>query len=311
MEGYKCGLCQRWLASKYSLERHVRLKHKSDLEENTLPVKKHKLMQENNNTHSLDVKKASDKESDNNTELGHSLDVKKVNDQESDNNTELDHNVYANNAGWVESDNKEELDKNNSEGEESNTELDNSREDDNTQSDNNEELDNNKESDNSKSEESEEPNNSASIKDLDYKHDLFDISETSKEMCDRFKYCLSFATFRIHPPPVPIRCFNLYGKWLENVFRGILEYFTPKYSPDSEDFVSLNIFHADTKKSIWIGPIKRKELNAGYIETEILKEKLTNPSGDLTVGLNCVNPKVTCPTCGHTKVSKDGMSYTD
>src|SRR5436190_23592135 len=94
-------------------------------------------------------------------------------------------------------------------------ELDNSREDDNTQSDNNEELDNNKEWDNSKSEESvvdaEEPNNS----DLDYKHDLFDIAETSKEMCDRFKYCLSFTTFRIHPPPAPIKCLNIYGKWLE------------------------------------------------------------------------------------------------
>src|SRR5436190_12876697 len=308
MNGYKCGLCQRWLASKYSLERHVRLKHKSDLEENTLPVKKHKLMQENNNTHSLDVKKASDIDSDeesvNNTELGHSLDVKKASDEESDNNTELGHNVYANNAGWVESDNKEELDKNNSEGEESGMELDN---DDNTQSDNNKELDNNKESDNSESEDAEELNNS----DLDYKHDLFDIAETSKEMCDRFKYCLSFATFRIHPPTVPIKCFNIYGKWLEHVFGGILEYFASKYSPDPEDFVSLNIFHADTKKSIWIGPIKRKELNVGYVETEILKEKLTNPSGDLTVGLNCVNPKVTCPTCGHTKVSKDGMSYTD
>src|SRR5436190_19333382 len=119
MEGYKCGLCRRWLASKYSLERHVRLKHKSDLEENTLPVKKHKLTQENNNTHSLDVKKTSDQESVNNTELGRSLDVKKASDQESDNNTELGHNVYANNAGWVESDNKEDLDKNNSEGEES------------------------------------------------------------------------------------------------------------------------------------------------------------------------------------------------
>src|SRR5436190_10743039 len=322
MEGYKCGLCQRWLASKYSLKRHVRLKHKSDLEENTLPAKKQKLMQENNDAHNLDVKKASDIDSDeesvNNTELGHSLDVKKATEQESVNNTELGHNnniVYANNAGWVESDNKEELDKNNSDGEESGMELDNSREVDNTQSDNNEELDNNKESDNSESEESvvdaEEPNNSASIKDLDYKHDLFDIAVTSKEMCDRFKYCLSFATFRIHPPTVPFRCFNMYGKWLENVFGGILEYFAPKYSPDSEDFVSLNIFHADTKKSIWIGPIKRKELNVGYIETELLKEKLTNPSGDLTVGLNCVTSKVTCPTCGHTKVSKDGMSYTD
>src|SRR5436190_9388602 len=119
MEGYKFGLCQRWLASKYSLERHVRLKHKSDLEENTLPAKKQKLMLENNNAHNFDVKKASDIDSDeesvNNTELGHSLDVKKASEQESVNNTELGHKnniVYANNAGWVESDNKEELDKN-------------------------------------------------------------------------------------------------------------------------------------------------------------------------------------------------------
>jgi len=28
--GYKCGLCPRRLASKYSLERHIRLKHKSN-----------------------------------------------------------------------------------------------------------------------------------------------------------------------------------------------------------------------------------------------------------------------------------------
>jgi len=28
--GYKCVLCHRRLASKYSLERHIRLKHKSN-----------------------------------------------------------------------------------------------------------------------------------------------------------------------------------------------------------------------------------------------------------------------------------------
>ena len=95
------------------------------------------------------------------------------------------------------------------------------------------------------------------------------------------------------------------------MFQGILEYFAPKYSPDPEDFVYLNIFHAVSKKSIRIGSIKRKELNVTYIVSKILKEKLTNPSGDLTVGLNCVKSKVTCPTCGHTKVCKDGVSYTD
>src|SRR5436190_19474155 len=99
----------------------------------------------------------------------------------------------------------------------------------------------------------------------DYKHELFDIVANCKEMCDRYKYCLSFATFRIHPRPVPISSFKLYAKWLDNVFGGILEYFAPKYSCDLEDCVSLNIFQVDTRKSIWIGPIKRKELNVTYV----------------------------------------------
>src|SRR5436190_18126635 len=147
--GYKCGLCSKRLASKYSLERHIRLKHRSDLEENTSPAKKQKLeiaeqIQENNNTH-IDIDK---------------LDVKKSSDQESDNNTELDrnnnNNVYANNAGWVETDNIEELDNNNSQSEESNEDVDTMESDNNEEMDNNDnkEPDNNKDIDNSGSEES-------------------------------------------------------------------------------------------------------------------------------------------------------------
>src|SRR5436190_136539 len=203
--------------------------------------------------------------------------------------------------------NKNVLDNSNSE--ESNMELDSKEDIDNNSE--NIESDNNKEIDTSESEESTVDTEETNNNDLDYKHDLFDIVETSKEMCDRFKYCLSFATFRIHPPPVPIKRFNMYSKWLDNVFEGILEYFAPKYSPDPEDFVSLDIFHTDTNKSIWLWPRKRKELNAGYIVSNILKEKITNPSGDLTVALNCLKSKVTCPTCGHTKVTKDGIVYSN
>src|SRR5436190_11894012 len=128
--GYKCGLCSKRLASKYSLERHIRLKHRSDLEENTSPAKKQKLeiaekIPENIDIDKLDVKKASDIDSD----------------QESDNNTELDrnnnNNVYANNAGWVETDNIEELDNNISE--ESNMESDNTEDVDDMELDNNKE----------------------------------------------------------------------------------------------------------------------------------------------------------------------------
>src|SRR5436190_8754089 len=70
--GFKCGMCPRRLASKYSLERHIRLKHKSTSPE----TKKQKLeiaefRQEINNNRGrlkhpkLDVKQASDPESDN------------------------------------------------------------------------------------------------------------------------------------------------------------------------------------------------------------------------------------------------------
>src|SRR5436190_24287232 len=56
--GYKCGLCSRWLASKYSLERHIRLKHKSNLDdtlENGPPAKKTRMADDEklNNTPSL------------------------------------------------------------------------------------------------------------------------------------------------------------------------------------------------------------------------------------------------------------------
>src|SRR5436190_1020371 len=139
--GYKCGLCPKRLASKYSLERHIRLKHKSDLEENTSPAKKPKLEIEEQMQENIDIDK---------------LDVKKASDQESDNNTELDRNnnkvVYANNAGWVETDNKEELDNNSSGSEDSNMESDNTEDVDNMDLDNNEEIDNsdNKDPDNNK-----------------------------------------------------------------------------------------------------------------------------------------------------------------
>src|SRR5436190_6783456 len=95
-------------------------------------------------------------------------------------------NVFTNKQGWVETDNKEE----------SHMDLDN-KEDIANDSENT--GPNNKESVES-TVDIEETNNNASVNDLDYKHDLFDIVETSKEMCDRLKYCLHVATFRIHPP---------------------------------------------------------------------------------------------------------------
>src|SRR5436190_5392242 len=204
--GYKCGLCPKRLASKYSLERHIRLKHKSELEENTSPAKKPKLEIEEQMQENVDIDK---------------LDVKKASDQESDNNTELDRNnnkvVYANNAGWVETDNKEELDNNSSGSEDSNMESDNTEDVDNMDLDNNEEIDNsdNKDPDNNKDIDKSESEESIMedmqcTKELDFKHNLFDVIYTCKDMCDKFGNCGNLATFRIHPSPVGMGNANKY-----------------------------------------------------------------------------------------------------
>ena len=90
--GYKCLLCLRRLASKYSLERHIRLKHKSN---------KAEVVEYSNppnidvDISKLDVKKGIDidSEQESDTELGNK-----------NNNV-----IYANKAGWVETNNKEEI----------------------------------------------------------------------------------------------------------------------------------------------------------------------------------------------------------
>src|SRR5436190_19025998 len=293
MEGYKCGLCQRWLASKYSLERHIRLKHKSGLEENTSPAKKQKLMQENNNAHSLDLKKASDIDSD----------------QESDNNTKLGRNnniVYANNAGWVETDNKKELDNNSSQSEESNMESDNNEDVDNNsdtmESDNNEEIDNsdNKEPDNNNSESEESViEGMHCTKELYFKHNLFDVIETCKDMCDKFDNCGNLATFRIHPSPVGMGCTNKYIEWMRELFTGILDYFSQKYTPDAEDYISFGVLHAEhPDKGMWLFMRKYKELNVNKF-IDIFCDARIQPVGNLTIWYKHKKIKEGCQTCGH------------
>ena len=43
-------------------------------------------------------------------------------------------------------------------------------------------------------------------KELDFKHNLFDLVETCTDMCDKFGNCENLATFRIHWTPVGIGC---------------------------------------------------------------------------------------------------------
>src|SRR5436190_18872353 len=90
-------------------------------------------------------------------------------------------------------------------------------EDSTMESDNNEEIDNsdNKDPDNNKDIDKSESEESIiedmqCTKELDFKHKLFDVIETCKDMCDKFGNCGNLATFRIHPSPVGMGCTNKY-----------------------------------------------------------------------------------------------------
>src|SRR5436190_5338097 len=275
--GYKCGLCSQRLASKYSLERHIRLKHKSDLDGNTIalesepPAKKSMMAKYVPYVEKEEESEDGDGESNNN-----------------DSDTDLDNNNHMDSEKDDESiENEDNIDK----------------ESDNTEGD----VELGGESEESVTCMDMETSNNVN----EYKHDLFDIVDTSKEMCDRFKPCGVVVTFRIKPPPVHISRPRLYGKWMDDLFGGILEYLAPKYSLEPEDFVSFDFFHADTNTTQWMWPLKRKELNVAHIVSALLGGNIANPSGHLTIALNCLKAEITCPTCGHTRVNKDGMSYTD
>src|SRR5436190_10992533 len=290
--GYKCGMCPRRLASKYSLERHIKLKHKS-----TSPETKKQKLENNNNVPKLDVKQASDNDSDQESDNNSNVDRKQASDsnsdQESDNNSDLDRNnkniVYANNAGWVETDNKEEIDNSNMESSDNNE--DNSE---NEESNNNEESDSSKEeSDNSESEESN------CTKELDFKHKLFDVIETCKDMCDKFGNCKNLATFRIHPAPVGMGCANKYIEWMRELFTGIFDYFSQKYTPEAEDYISFGMLHAEhLDKGMWLWMRKYKELNVNKF-VDIFCDANIKPVGDLTIWYKHKKIKQGCQTCGH------------
>src|SRR5436190_18433506 len=108
-----------------------------------------------------------------------------------------------------------------SQSEDSNMESDNTEDVNTMESDvDNKETDNNKEMENGESEESI-MDGMQCTKELDYKHNLFDVIETCKDMCDKFGNCGNLATFRIHPTPVGIGNANKYIEWMRELFTGI------------------------------------------------------------------------------------------
>ena len=202
------------------------------------------------------------------------------------NNIDSNTNLYNNNAGWVETDNKEEID--NSESEESNMELDNKEEIDDMDMDNN-----------SSGGEESVMEGMRCTKELDFQHKLFDVIETCKDMCDKFGNCDNLATFRIHPSPVGMGCANKYIEWMRELFTGILDYFSQKYTPDAEDYISFGMLHADhPDKGMWVWMRKYKELDVKRF-IDIFCDARIQPVGDLTIWYKHKKIKQGCQTCGH------------
>ena len=136
-------------------------------------------------------------------------------------------------------------------------------------------------------------------KELDYKHKLFDVIETCKGMCDKFNNCENLATFRIHPAPVGIGCTGKYIEWMRELFTGILDYFSQKYTPDAEDFISFGLLHADhPDKGMWLWMRKYKELDVKQFMSIFCEAKI-KPAGDLTIRYKHKKYKEGCKTCGH------------
>src|SRR5436190_14021734 len=173
---------------------------------------------------------------------------------------------------------------------------------DTMESDNNEEIDNsdNKEPDNNNSESEESViEGMHCTKELDFKHNLFDVIETCKDMCDKFDNCGNLATFRIHPSPVGMGCTNKYIEWMRELFTGILDYFSQKYTPDAEDYISFGMLHAEhPDKGMWLFMRKYKELNVNKF-IDIFCDARIQPVGNLTIWYKHKKIKEGCQTCGH------------
>src|SRR5436190_790134 len=263
--GYKCGLCSRWLASKYSLERHIRLKHKSNLDdtlENGPPAKKTMMADDEklNNTPSLAkyvpyVER--EEESGDSSKESNNSDP----DTDLDNNNHMDSEktVYANKAGWIESDNNEKPDE----------EIDNSKN----------EIEGGIMDIEDKTENNIEEN--VGEDESGYKYKSLDIIDTPEEMRRRFGACDRFVTFRVKPST------SNYTSWMLELIYGLYDYFKRTYSHDKNDSVGLKFIckNGFCEQEFNIGPKVIKSLNVG----EILRRLLQSPfscCGVLTVCYN-------------------------
>src|SRR5436190_17677601 len=191
----------------------------------------------------------------------------------------------------VETDNKEELD--NSGSVASTMETGNKKDIDNNESDNMD-MDNN-----SIGSEEGVMEGMRCTKELDFKHNLFDVIETCKDMCDKFGNCGNLTTFRIHPSPVGMGCASKYIEWMRELFTGILDYFSQKYTPDAEDYIGFGIRHAKhPDKGMRVRVQKYTELDVNSF-MDIFCDARIEPVGDLTIWYDLDKRiKKGCQTCG-------------
>ena len=117
-------------------------------------------------------------------------------------------------------------------------------------------------------------------------------------MCDKFGNCENLTTFRIHPSPVGMGCASKYIEWMHELFTGILDYFSQKYTPDAEDYIGFGIRHAKhPDKGMWLWMRKYKELDVKRF-IDIFCDARIQPVGDLTMWYKHKKIKQGCQTCG-------------
>ena len=125
------------------------------------------------------------------------------------------------------------------------------------------------------------------------KHDvkLFDIVDSVKYECKRFRYCDNQATFRIKPTPKNMNPIE----WFYKVFQDILDYFKKTYTPKDNDIVGLRIHNSEfPNKDAYISMRKHKDLDVRTVINTISDVCQSNTDFKLIGDINVCYKHIRC-----------------
>jgi len=129
-----------------------------------------------------------------------------------------------------------------------------------------------------------------------FKHDLFEIIKTPKEIRNKLNQSKDLITVRIYPPPAPMSCTKPYYDWMNKLFNGILEYFNNQYDSSEDDYLELQIYHHDHPITRLCAFNKRNNISADRNISKFLDRKLPH-HGDITIQ-HTIEKHNNRPICG-------------